>query len=76
MADRAATTVNESIAEVFRRMVGDAQLVVDEQRIPSVDLELTFRAVTVDRGIPIFSRKQEQNSLEIKIATRLVAAKF
>ncbi|HEX6746539.1 MAG TPA: hypothetical protein VF092_04530 [Longimicrobium sp.] len=69
----APPTVVESppISDVFQQLATDLQKVVTATNAP-VDLKLTFTAVTISsRGVPLFSRKKEETSMEITLATRI-----
>lgn len=64
----------ESIGGVFRTVVTDVALVVDEQGGPAVvDVELTLTSVKMSKsGIPLISRKTKESELQIRLATRVM----
>ena len=67
---RAATVPGVEISPLFHKLVKQIRRSVDDASMV-VDLELTFRSVTIKNGVPIFSPKKSEKSMEIKLATRV-----
>lgn len=67
----AATTPGADVGKVFSRAVRNIQSTMTPTDAV-VDVEITFRSVTIDsRGIPLFTNRTEQSSMEMKLATRV-----
>ena len=63
-----------SIGDVFRRLVTDVDSVIEATgNKAAVDIEVTFTAMTLDQsGIPLFSKKKSESTMQLKLATRVM----
>ena len=67
----AVTEPAADVGMVFSRAVRNIQGTMGP-RDSVVDVEITFRSVTIDsRGIPLFTNRTEQSTVEMRLATRI-----
>ncbi|MEE9350967.1 MAG: hypothetical protein V3U78_01805 [Thiotrichaceae bacterium] len=65
----AARVKRESIDMIYKNVVKSVKETLEENDV--VDIELTFKASSVHKGIPIISRNQDSSVVEIRLATRI-----
>ena len=65
----AASIKRQSIETIYKNVVHSVKETLEENDI--VDIELTFKASSVHKGIPIISRSQDSSIVEIRLATRI-----
>ena len=74
MNDKVLTEKHQSVTTVFNTIVTDVQKTVNTIRHQAaVDIELNFNQVAIsEKGIPLFTKKKEETSMSIKLATRII----
>lgn len=74
LGKQAVTEKHPAVGTVFRSVVTDVRESMNQsQHQSAVDIELNFNQVTISqKGIPLFTKKKEQNAMNIKLATRIL----
>lgn len=74
MGKKVLTEKHQAVGEVFRSVVIDVRSsMISSKHEAAVDIELNFNHVTIsEKGVPLFTKKKEQNAMNIKLATRIL----